>query len=31
LVSIESKCALTSAPTKAVPPSSRIPAPPGER
>ncbi len=29
--SIESKCALTLVPAKAVPPSSRMPAPPGER
>ena len=31
LVSSESKWALTSAPAKVVPPSSRTPAPPGER
>ena len=31
LASIESKCALTSAPVYVVPPSSRTPAPPGER
>ena len=31
LASIESKCALTSAPVYVVPPSRRTPAPPGER
>ena len=29
--SMESKCGLTSAPVETVPPSRRIPAPPGER